>query len=292
MDELAHITELWNSNYRLDWVTPEVLRSKYFESEYVKKIKPYEYGESFSLGAVRPGPFYYDHDSNEGWILSLGYRSRDDADHLMEKQKDQFSAMGVKKVHYSSFTPEYFLPGVDRKNYPDLYEFLSKHGFRTEYEAIAMYLDLDEYEPPEIDTPDGYSVDLMNEGIAPKVLEFIKKNFDSDWYHRAKIVMEKGEKEQIYVAHNNEKILGYSMFSGSLGRNWHSAGERFGPFGVSEESRGMGIGSALLSKTLASMKGRAIKTAYFLWTDEKAARLYSRFGFRMKRRFSIMSLEL
>lgn len=292
MDEISHITDIWNNNYRLDWVTPEVLRSKYFKSEYIKAVKPYLLGESFSLGTMRPKPFYYDKYINEGWILGFGYKDERDADHLIEKQIESFNAGGVKKVHFSSFTPEYFLPGADRNNYPRLYEFLSKHGFKTDYEAIAMSLNLEEYEPPVIKTTAAFSVDFINESLKPKLLDFISRNFSSDWFHRAKVVGEKGDGEQICIAHRKGDILGYSMFSGSEGKHWYAPGERFGPFGVSEESRGMGVGTVLLSRTLASMKGRAIKTAFFLWTDEKAARLYSRFGFREKRRFSIMSLEL
>lgn len=132
----------------------------------------------------------------------------------------------------------------------------------------------------------------MEPGLKGELLAFIKDNFASDWYYRAKKVAELGEKEQIYVAKDGNKIVGYSMFSGSERDNWFAAGERCGPFGVSQDYRDRGIGSALLFKTLAAMKGRGIKTPYFLWTDEKAARLYSKFGFKEKRRFSVMMRRL
>lgn len=53
--------------------------------------------------------------------------------------------LGKKRVFYSAFTPDYFLPGVDRKNYPDLYELLSDQEFVLIVEAIAMYSNLEVY---------------------------------------------------------------------------------------------------------------------------------------------------
>ncbi len=290
--QLDHIARIWNSRYRLDWVTQEVLKNKFFESEFVSIVGPVINEKSFSLGCTRSAPFHYDSDAGTGWILWIGYEDKDAAGELLETQMDAFRRAGCSSVFYSCFTPGYFLPGVDADNYPFLFDFLVEHNFVPQSEAIAMYLDLDDYRASSIAQPHGYEVRPAEESHSKQLLDFISENFASDWYFRAENVLEKGEAEQVYIALEGGKILGYSMFSGSEGSQWFAPGERFGPFGVADEFRGRGIGSALLAKTLEAMKGRGIKTAYFLWTDEKAARLYRRFGFREKRRFTIMKREL
>ena len=69
-------------------------------------------------------------------------------------------------------------------------------------------------------------------------------------------------------------------------------GEHFGPFGVDEEYRSKGIGAVLLRETLLEMRARNIHRAFFLWTSEKASRLYTRFGFRTKRKFTVFEKQL
>ena len=87
-------------------------------------------------------------------------------------------------------------------------------------------------------------------------------------------------------------ILGYSMFFGAEGRRWYMHGEHFGPFGVDEAHRSRGIGTALLHQTLREMRIRGMHRAFFLWTSERASRLYERFGFEVTRRFSVFEMKL
>jgi ribosomal protein S18 acetylase RimI-like enzyme len=68
--------------------------------------------------------------------------------------------------------------------------------------------------------------------------------------------------------------------------------ERFGPFGVAPEMRNRGVGRGLLFKCLAEMASRAFHCAWFLWTDEDAARLYALAGFKKARQFAVMEYPL
>jgi GNAT superfamily N-acetyltransferase len=83
----------------------------------------------------------------------------------------------------------------------------------------------------------------------------------------------------MFVAEQGGQIIGYAQ----------SRNERFGPFGVNEEFRGQGIGAVLLSNVLLSMRSKGFHCAWFLWTSDRAAKLYREHGFDEVRRFALMS---
>ena len=69
--------------------------------------------------------------------------------------------------------------------------------------------------------------------------------------------------------------------------------EHFGPFGVSDEYQGKGIGTVLLARTMYQMRLRGCHSAWVLWTGDRALKgVYGRLGFKLTRRFAIMKKEL
>jgi hypothetical protein len=84
------------------------------------------------------------------------------------------------------------------------------------------------------------------------------------------------------VARQHGAIIGYCQ----------QRRERFGPFGLNPDKRNLGIGRVLLFRCLAEMSARHTYYAYFLWTGEDAARLYSLAGFKRRRVFTVMAKEL
>jgi len=81
-----------------------------------------------------------------------------------------------------------------------------------------------------------------------------------------------------FVALRHGEVVGYCQ----------QRRERFGPFGVAQEMRGKGIGRALLFHCLATALSKGFHCAWFLWTSDENARLYSLAGFRPVRRFAVM----
>jgi GNAT superfamily N-acetyltransferase len=88
--------------------------------------------------------------------------------------------------------------------------------------------------------------------------------------------------DQITIAIHKEEVVGYCQFEGS----------HFGPFGVSEKYQGKGIGTILLGETLKKMRMYGHHDAWVLWTDDLAAKVYSKFGFKETRRFVTLKKEL
>ncbi len=77
-------------------------------------------------------------------------------------------------------------------------------------------------------------------------------------------------------------MIGYCQFEGA----------HFGPFGVADKYQGKGIGTVLLGRTLERMRAKGLHNAYVLWTDDVAAKVYSKFGFEETRRFAVMKKEI
>ena len=118
--------------------------------------------------------------------------------------------------------------------------------------------------------------------IAP-VLDFIPRHFTWDWHREASGVFNDlfaGDPRFVgmMVAIRDGEVLGYA----------EHRGERFGPFGVDTGLRSHGIGRVLLAQTLREMLKKNFHAAWFLWTGDDAARLYSQVGFHQVRRFAVL----
>ncbi len=246
---------------------------------------------------VRRYPLLNEEDDNNGWVSALIATSEDIAEALLSKAEEYFSSLKRSKIWFSNYTPNYFLPGVDADMYPMLHSALLKSSFKETYEVFAMDAQLwpKLEHPGDIDqlesrlASEGVSIhELRNEEVV-SLLEFIRGNFPPDWYLMSVDLLSRGVPyDSFIVATIGEDVVGYCQFWGNETVSWHVQGSHFGPFGVREDLRGKGIGTVLLKQCLTKMRSKGIHSAFFLWTDYKAARLYERFGFRITRRFKVM----
>ncbi len=251
---------------------------------------------------VRQYPNMYDGlEEGKGWVSALACSEPNVCARLLAEADSYFRGKGRREVWFSSYTPNYFWPGIDRVSYPSIYQALRSAGYEDVYDALAMDADL----WPSIQHPDGLGeleAKLRSEGfeihelrtneIVP-LLEFLKQSFPADWYRHFLELASRGvPSEQVVVATRGERVVGYAQFWGNDGYEWACAGEHFGPFGVEPSLRGKGIGTLLLYRCLENMRKKGVHRAFFLWTDSRAARLYERFGFRVTRRFTVMRRAL
>lgn len=291
----AAACRLWNECLREDPVSEDLILMKYSESEFTRPVLPFasENG-AFALTCTRSHPFFHDEDAGTAWIMALGFSDEGAMSKLIDRQLSVLRKRRVRRILCAGFTPTYFFPGIDEKAYPGIAKFMRDTGFSAREEAIAMDRDL--WPSPglnyETAPPPGIDVRNLARSELPALLGMLRKNFSSDYSYRAKCVGEKGERYQIKVAVEGDTILGYAMFFGAEGRRWYLPGEHFGPFGVDEAHRSRGIGASLLQQTLREMRIRGMHRAFFLWTGEKASRLYRKFGFSVTRKFTVFEMKL
>lgn len=286
------VVKEWNGYYSKDPTNISQLNRKYFQNSYLTPLNKISNSGSFSLAGYRRMPYTAnDNDSNFAWILAAGPGKPENLHTLLDEQFKILREKGYKVVNYSNFSPGYFYPGVDREAYGELYDILIDAGFKKQSEGIAMSADLEGISQLPIikDNVEIKTLDAANRGLFET---FIKKYYPGDCATRVEGVIKHGSLEQITIAKVQEKIVGYAMYSVGEGPMEFAPGERFGCFEVLDTHQSMGIGGALLSTTLISMKSNGIKKAYFLWTGERAKKLYERFGFKETRRFQILERDI
>ena len=238
-------------------------------------------------------------DFDRSWITLFAvdepYRRQGIGTMLLKGLERYFASRKCKSTIIAGYAPNYFVPGIDPVEYPEALEFFIKMGFADIYRPLSMDSDL-----VRLRTPDWVPAKeqaLIEAGVAfepyrPELilplLDFMRVEFPGDWQRFLRDAMVRittGEYHatNVWVAHVNYDVLGFAMYGGDC---------RFGPFGVAKSERGRGLGVVLLLRVLFSMKASGLHNAWFLWTDELAARVYDAGGFKETRRFAYMKKAL
>ncbi|WP_053960178.1 GNAT family N-acetyltransferase [Sulfobacillus thermosulfidooxidans] len=233
----------------------------------------------------------------QGWITTFGiapeYQKLGIAHQLLKHAEQYFLAHHRYQVIFSTYTPHYFLPGLDANRYPRAYDWLSKQGFTVLYSPVAMDKNLVEYSVPkdvhlqqqELERQGFVIGPLKSSQIWPLLL-FLHQEFDRDWERAVRTALLGSlPLSQIWVIAREDHIVGFAMYGG-----YDDISERFGPFGVAKALRGNHLGKVLLYRTLEAMQRQGLHSAWFLWTgeEEPAGQLYLQAGFTVTRRFQVM----
>ena len=242
-----------------------------------------------------------DTEPDDGWLPFLfvrpEYRGRELGRELLATAMSWLRAKGAQRAYFSSYTPNYFLPGLDAQRYPYAMQMFSEAGFTTQYECVAMHLALDDYTlPPQIAVragdlvAQGYRLSTPTDDDLVDLIE-VAWSFNSDWSRAIREAVVGGlPLERVITAVDpSGTTLGWAMHG-----TYEGVIERFGPFGVLPASRGTGLGEVLLHLTLERMKASGTHSAWFLWTepDSPAGHLYRKTGFRITRSFSVLHANL
>lgn len=231
-------------------------------------------------------------DFDRGWITLMAvdkeYQHRGIGTELLNGVMEYLRSEGSKSVWVSPYAPNYFTPGVDEAVYPGAIEFLKKRGFETAYRPLSMEASLVDLDITNlVAAKDGVVIEAFRGEQLTMLEDFVRREFPGDWQRLAResasgIIAGEISPDYLFLAVEKGVCLGFCRHEG----------ERFGPFGVASSQQGRGIGAALLSNCLLSMKEQGLKRAWFMWTDDRASKLYARFGFREVRRFSVMKIQI
>ncbi len=229
-----------------------------------------------------------------GWITAFAvhpeWRHKGIGTALIERAMELFSDANRSEILISPYTPNYFVPGVDERNYAVGLDFLLKRGFEIIARPISMdanivLFDYGSYAEREQKLRgQGIEVRNLQPHEIPDLMAFLKAHMPSDWVRHARellldITKGLGDYDQFVVAWHKGEIVGYCQFEG----------EHFGPYGVRSDMQGRGIGTVLMAKCLETMRRKGHHNAWVLWTSEETAqKVYNRFGFKETRRFAVL----
>jgi GNAT superfamily N-acetyltransferase len=237
-----------------------------------------------------------------GWIpfffVRPEFRGRGLGRALLTEAMDWLRGQNRSEVFFSSYTPNYFLPGLDLARYPDASRLTAALGFEPRYEAVAMDRGLVGYEVPtevrkrvEALETDGYAFGTPTGDELTTLIAIAGAHFNPDWARAIREAVVAGMPlDRIVVAREPDgAILGWAMHG-----TYEGVIDRFGPFGVLPAARGTGLGKVLLHLTLERMIAAGAHGAWFLWTGAKSAagELYLKTGFEITRTFTVLRAPL
>jgi GNAT superfamily N-acetyltransferase len=299
------LLKLWEAALPLDAITADTLESRVLLDEnFDPETFLLAHSEGILVGFVlgvhakRMHLGDADPDGDRSWITGLGVHPTALLDtvgtRLLQEIESRFNSLGKHECRISSYPPGYFTPGIDTRAYAPLLNLLRGHGYEVFHEALSMDAPIVHFTVPEKTLE--IQNKLRSEGIEirpylrtdlVKFMEFLEKTMPSDWVRverrNLRKISEGGfHAEQIMVVTHNENIIGYCQFEGS----------HFGPFGVSDTYQGRGIGTVLLARTLERMRHEGHHDAWVMWTDDVAAKVYGKFGFKETRRFALLKKTL
>ncbi|GAB3401335.1 GNAT family N-acetyltransferase [Flindersiella endophytica] len=217
---------------------------------------------------------------------------------LLTSAMDWLRKAGRTEADFASYTPSYVLPGLDAEAYPEAAALLADLGFRRLYQAAAMDRRLAGYEAPDAVRHRLAGLEARGFRFGPPTVDELvplvalaAERFSADWARAIRDAIRSGLPLDHIVAARDPagEVVGWAMW----GAYEHRL-ERFGPFGVRDDQRGLGLGEVLLHLSLQRMRARGAYSAWFLWTGEEspAGRLYRKAGFTVTRRFDILRAQL
>lgn len=239
--------------------------------------------------------------ADRGFIQAVGVRNQDQncgvGSALLAKAEEFFSGHKRTLIVLSPYTPNYFVPGVDKDNYRDGYTWMIRHGFAEYSEGLAADACIATFTIPQnvieaeesLKTNEAITFRHLHRDDMSAYLDFQQQYMPAPWLEDARrnlVEMTHGRfpEDSIWVALNSTgDIIGFCQHE-------H---EHFGPFGVIDAYQGKNIGSILLAKTLLQMRMKGCHSAWVLWTGERALKgVYGRLGFKLTRRFALMKKTL
>lgn len=280
--------------------TRQVLLDPNFRSEGAPVAVVNGQPVGFALSVARQTPLENaPSDADRGYVTLLAvdpdHRRKGVGTALLDHCESYLRAQGRKVVMVSSYAPGYFIPGVDVAHYAPALSFFARHNYKAVYRPIAMQCPLWAFEVPawvrekeSAANAAGLRFDAYHPELTLPLLAFVRKEFPGDWVRVVRTAMDRilqgDAPARLVICHDGRgDVLGFS----------HHEAERFGPIGTCPAHRGRGLGQVLMYRTLQSQRDAGLRTAWFLWSDDKTAtRIYSAAGFQEVRRFALLKKEL
>jgi ribosomal protein S18 acetylase RimI-like enzyme len=130
-------------------------------------------------------------DPEYGWISALGVhpeqRRQGVGAALLDRAIELFRSEGRRQVFLASYTPNYFVPGVDVHHYAQGLAFLEKRGFETTSRPLSMDANIVLLDPRPYQEREraleaqGLQIRALEPFQVPDLMGFLQEHMPGDW---------------------------------------------------------------------------------------------------------------
>lgn len=300
------LVDLWNQAHPAYKLTTELTAKKIFlDSNFRKEdlLVAEEGGKPIAFAYVPCQRLPIDRsmamNTQTGYICYFAvdpqFSVRDVGSALLQACEQHHKNAGCRTVS-TAYGPLYHTQGFS-ETHDEAYIELFRHWGYAEWESCRREIDLTKFDPPQayysrkqMLEDENFYIGALPYGLLADFVDpespFTKKGWL--WEFRIRLANDP-DLSRARVAVYDGKIVGGCIFGDP-----NSDEGRFGPFGLSPEFRGKGLGFVLFVDCFLEMKRRGIPRAWSQWTPlaSAAGSLYDRVGFAVEDRFLSFSKEI
>jgi len=214
-------------------------------------------------------------DPKAGWIKLLAARAGRKSSQaevlglLCEKMETDLKSLGAAAVRLTDFASWHVWAGIDIR-YETILEVLESRGYSKAGEAVDYLIGLGGFSTPRRVQSlrghleaQGISFTLATRDESRALCSWVKKTFGPGWAYEVAASIENAEANRSGTLIAKDRatgdLVGFSTYA-ALEPNW------FGPIGVDEARRKLGVGTVLLFESLQRMRLNGVADAVIPWT--------------------------
>ena len=182
---------------------------------------------------------------------------------MLEEIETLFRSAGAERVRILNCSPCYFTPGLDPR-YTEAFCFLQSHGYTAERYVHNMEVDLtgNEFETAHLESKlakQGFEIRRLEHEDEQTFYEWMLGTWSQNWTTEACNSLKNAPVTTFIALDSRDNIRGFATYDVTLFRGG------FGPTGVEESLRGLGIGKVLFLRCLRDMKTRGYPRCEIAW---------------------------
>ena len=204
---------------------------------------------------------------DEAWLklfaVDQEHRRSRVASMMLAEIEALFRSGGVERVRILNSSPYYFMPGLDPR-YTEAFCFLQSHGYSAERYVHNMAVDLtiNDFDTTQAESKlakKGFKIRRLEPEEEQTFYEWMLGTWSQNWTTEACNSLKNSPVTTFIALDSRDNICGFATYDVTMFRGG------FGPTGVEESLRGLGIGKVLFLRCLRDMKGRGYHRCEIGW---------------------------
>ncbi|MCZ6681036.1 MAG: GNAT family N-acetyltransferase [Candidatus Poribacteria bacterium] len=264
-DHLDELSDFCNRNFEFHQgqFEKEILQNRIFEDPDYELEHGFflrEKGQTvgFMVGVLR---------GNDAWLKLFAV----DREHhrtgfgrmMLAEIEDLFRLSGATYVHVLNASPYYLMPGLDPR-YTEALCFLQSHGYTFNRYVHNMAVDLtaDDFDTTQAESKlarTGIKVRRLKREEEQTFYEWMLATWSTNWTTESCNSLKNTPVTTFLALDQDNNICGFASYDVTMFRGG------FGPTGVEERMRGLGLGKILLLRCLRDMKDRGYRRSEIGW---------------------------